>query len=256
VTEPEASLPPENNSLPEQTTGGEPALFPSLPHTLALPPHVEAELLPADAPKTGKGHATLGNPNPDPVIVKKTTGRPPKITQEKQDGLCESLRKGHYIETACRLHGVEITTFYRWLDAAQNPLSPNINRYKAFRQAILKAIAEGEDKALQAIVSAEQFDPKAAMWRLERRFPRKWGRWDRVEEAATVAPDPKADGASAVASAPAVAESIARQIAALAPGEILTLAASLFKRPGPVIMEVEDVPREEPPTPEEEARTA
>lgn len=62
------------------------------------------------------------------------------------------------------------------------------SKYGDFIAAIDKAISSSELKDLQTIernATGPAGNWKAAAWRLERKFPRKWGRLDRIETTGT-----------------------------------------------------------------------
>jgi transposase-like protein len=190
------------------------------------------------------------------IKQRKRWGRPPNIPKPKQDALFASLKDGHYIETACRLHGVEITTLYEWLKRAQDPLAHNHRRYAVFREALLAAIADGEEATLKRVRESESLDWRAAAWRLERRFPRKWGRVPVDEVVVPPTPQPGDPGAP-----PTETQNVTRMLSALSPEAILDLAGKLFARPGMVEVPDEGVAQDVQaanavPTLEEKARMA
>lgn len=112
-----------------------------------------------------------------PVVepLHRARGRPTKISAVRLHALCESLAAGNFVSTACATSGIHRSTFYEWLRLGDQTMSPK--RYRDFSDAVRRAIAEGEARDLSVIDAAAQSgDWKAAVWRLERRFP---GRWDR-----------------------------------------------------------------------------
>lgn len=128
---------------------------------------------------------------------KKLTGRPSKISEELIERVANLIRGGNYIETAARAAGIPKQTLYEWLKKGQKP--ENALYYK-FRDAVETAVAQSEARDL-AMVDAychgapEKRDPKTGAvlreavkpnpnvltWRLERRFPKRWGRQDRID---------------------------------------------------------------------------
>jgi hypothetical protein len=123
-------------------------------------------------------------------------GRPTDLTPELQDRICNFLRAGAYVETAAQACGVNKTTLYLWLKrGAKEPGTP----FEAFSNAVQEAMAYAElrdirtidsvaigapaelDKEGRQIRPAIPADWKAAAWRLERKFPKRWGRKQQIQ---------------------------------------------------------------------------
>jgi transposase len=109
----------------------------------------------------------------------KDNGRPTKLTKKLQEQICELLRWGNYIETACNYCEVSKKTLYEWMKKG-NQEDEGIHR--DFLNAVHKAMAEAEMRDVQNIHNAAKTDWKASAWRLERKFPKKWGRMERLGE--------------------------------------------------------------------------
>lgn len=131
-------------------------------------------------------------------------GRPTKLTPELQARMLALLRAGNYVETAAAACGLAKKTFYNWL---QKGARAKGGEYHEFAAAVEKAMGEAEardlltiDKAAQGydvtvvketvsngvvidreVKNSRRFDWQAAAWRLERKFPDRWGRRERVE---------------------------------------------------------------------------
>lgn len=143
------------------------------------------------------------------IALRRKTGRPSKLTPDVQQTIVSAVRVGNYLETASALAGINVDTIRDWLKQGARA---SRGKYKDFSVAVKKAIAEAEardvaiidkaadgwDKISQRVTkkrnekgelevieqTAEQtreFAWTAAAWRLERKFPHKWGRHDRVE---------------------------------------------------------------------------
>lgn len=136
-------------------------------------------------------------------------GSSPKLTKELIEKIATAMRNGAYIETAVAYCGVSKDTFYRWLRLAVNDSENGL--YKALSYAIERAWAEAEMKDIEAITKAVEGTPdqlaiddngnvitdvnglpvvaqygqspnwRAAAWRLERKFPDRWGRRTKIE---------------------------------------------------------------------------
>jgi len=129
-----------------------------------------------------------------------------KLTQGMIDTIVNCLRLGSYIETAAILAGIDKNTFYAWLKKGRaKPRS----MYGKLLRSVLVAQQEAKirdltiiDKAAngrpakfmrdengkimfndkgRALIEEESLEPdwSASAWRLERRFPKEWGRSDK-----------------------------------------------------------------------------
>jgi transposase len=94
---------------------------------------------------------------------KTRTGRPTKLTPEVQERIVTALRAGNYRETASRHAGISYMTFRRW---------------EMKGEAIKKAEADAEVRDLELISKAAEEQWQAAAWKLERKYPQRWGRRD------------------------------------------------------------------------------
>ena len=102
--------------------------------------------------------------------------RPSKYTPETVARIAEALEQGATYEAAAAHAGVHYDTLNEW--RAEFP---------AFSVALKKAEAEAELHWLGQIEAAAADGAwQAAAWRLERRYPERWGRRDRVDVAMTV----------------------------------------------------------------------
>jgi transposase-like protein len=106
--------------------------------------------------------------------------RPTKLTDDVQKRVLDALRSGNYMETAARYAGIDESTLHRWIargkeDDAEEP-------YREFCKSVERARAEAEVRNLHLIQSAAQGGTwQAAAWFLERSFPGRWGRREKVE---------------------------------------------------------------------------
>jgi transposase len=99
--------------------------------------------------------------------------RPDKLTPEIQQKIVDSLRMGNYIETASAYAGINKTTLYDWLKRGAREKR---GKYKQFSNAVEKAMAEAEMRDVALIAQAAKENWQAAAWRLERKYPARWGR--------------------------------------------------------------------------------
>jgi len=105
-----------------------------------------------------------------------------KLTPEVQEKILLHLRVGAYMETAAACAGISKDTLYEWLRKGANGQKP----YAEFADKVHRAVAESESRDLATVLKASQKQWTAAAWRLERRFPEKYGRNDRVKVEANV----------------------------------------------------------------------
>ncbi|MFS8631315.1 MAG: hypothetical protein LOD92_09215, partial [Bacillales bacterium] len=95
----------------------------------------------------------------------------------------DAIRMGAYIETAAAYAGINKSTLYDWMRRGARAKS---GKYKEFSNAIEKALAESEMRDLAVIAKASQENWQAAAWRLERKFPDRWGRRKAKSEIAKI----------------------------------------------------------------------
>jgi len=95
-----------------------------------------------------------------------TTGRRTKLTPELQTRFCQGIRLGMTYRLACGYAGISETTFYRWLQEADQGHTAQWE----FREAIKASEAEGAAHSLAIINKAgKEGSWQASAWLLERR---------------------------------------------------------------------------------------
>jgi transposase len=148
--------------------------------------------------------------------TKPKIGRPEILTDELQEEIVNAITAGCYVETAVVLSGIVKDTFYRWLKKGAsvkktinkfvdtidipegishdslsdwvvnelvktNTLSESDFKYASFSDAVSRALADSEYNDVVRMEKAGKEDWKAVAWRLERRFPDRWGRRDHLD---------------------------------------------------------------------------
>lgn len=114
-------------------------------------------------------------------------GRPVKLNAEVQRKIVDAISGGNYMETASAYAGISKDTFYRWLRrgerekqrVAKNPrakIKKEEKMYVELSDEVEKALAKSEMRDVYIIGKAAESQWQAAAWRLERKFPKKWGR--------------------------------------------------------------------------------
>lgn len=99
-----------------------------------------------------------------------------KLNERVQNIICEALANGVTVETAAEIAGIGQSTLYNWLKLGRE----GVAKYKPFADAVEEAIAKSELVLLERIHEASKHTWQAAAWILERRFPERWGRRDRL----------------------------------------------------------------------------
>ena len=109
-------------------------------------------------------------------------GRPSKLTPERQQKLVEAITAGNYYETACTYAGIAYSNFRAWMiKGEQQPTG----KYHDFREAIERAEAAAEARAVVHWQKAMPDDWRAAQMFLERRHRDRWGPVQKVQAEVT-----------------------------------------------------------------------
>lgn len=99
-------------------------------------------------------------------------GRPTSLTKERENLLFNALAAGASFETAAAFAGVARSTFQEWLKRGRRDEQP----YAALLERVDEAVAISEVRDLQRVNLAAETTWQAAAWRLERRWPERYGR--------------------------------------------------------------------------------
>lgn len=100
-------------------------------------------------------------------------GKQTSLNPAVQKAIVRFIHAGSYVETACAAAGIHKDTFYTWL---KRGAVEKKGIYKDFSDAVQKAMAMSEIADIATVGAASKTQWQAAAWRLERRFPSKWGR--------------------------------------------------------------------------------
>ncbi len=103
-------------------------------------------------------------------------GRPPKLTTEMIEQICDLLIQGSTIAGAAMLTGISESTIYRWLAMGKSEGADPI--YVELVARVSEAIESSEFELLQRmrIAGSKPDHWRATAWMLERRFPEKYGK--------------------------------------------------------------------------------
>ncbi len=116
-------------------------------------------------------------------------GRKTILTPELQDAVVKRIRAGNYIKVACLAVGIGVSTYFEWLKKGEEGRQP----YAEFTDTIKKAEAEAHVNYVAIVASHAPKQWQAAAWWLERRFPDKWGRRDKLDIKGEIVADKKVD---------------------------------------------------------------
>jgi transposase len=101
-------------------------------------------------------------------------GRPTKLTLDVQEKICQAIQMGATYVIACQYAGLAYNTFNEWMKAGE---SASTGRFHDFCEAVNAAEGRGAIKNLALIDKAAQDGAwQAAAWKLERRYPKDYGR--------------------------------------------------------------------------------
>lgn len=108
-------------------------------------------------------------------------GSNPKLSKDLISKLSILIKNGAYIETAAAAVGISKDSFYRWLRNGKKEEGSELEKELSY--AVMQASAISEINDLEIISKAAKSPNgwKAAAWRLERKFPEKWGRLSKGE---------------------------------------------------------------------------
>ena len=96
---------------------------------------------------------------------------PNSYTEEVAAQIVGYITGGLYITAACELAGISRQTYYNWQRRGQKGEAP----YDDFLKRVREAEAKAEARLSTHIEKMAADDWRAAAWKLERRFPDKYG---------------------------------------------------------------------------------
>lgn len=119
-------------------------------------------------------------------------GRPLKLNEKMKEDLIKLIAAGNYIETAAAFSGIAHMTLRNWIRRGEREIQrlsedPEVRPiksetpFKELAESIRKAQAESEMRDVMLIGKAASEQWQAAAWRLERRYPDRWGKKERHE---------------------------------------------------------------------------
>jgi hypothetical protein len=106
-----------------------------------------------------------------PLCIVCTMGRPSKLTPELQSYLLKMLRAGVHPETACKVEGIALSTFYEWRKRGEDGEDP----YAEFLFESTRASALVIGRLEHEIVKAAAHDWRAGAYVLSKRMRAVYG---------------------------------------------------------------------------------
>ncbi len=100
-------------------------------------------------------------------------GRPSKLTPETQARIAQAIEVGATYALAAQYGGVAYNTFNEWMKKGE---AAKAGKYYDFYELIKNAEGKAAVKWLALIDKAAVDTWQAAAWKLERRYPRDYGR--------------------------------------------------------------------------------
>jgi hypothetical protein len=107
------------------------------------------------------------------------------LTAQVQAKFVEALSSGNYRHVACAYAGISTGAFHRWMAKAATQTR---GKFVEFRNAVEEAETRAQMLLVAVVASHATRDPKIAMEMLSRRWPREWGKSDRLAVTAQAAP--------------------------------------------------------------------
>ena len=121
------------------------------------------------------------------VPERKKTGRPTILTETKMKAITDLLERGNTYTASAKAVGINPATLSQWvrrgkeLSMLSRQLDETERSFVEFSQAVEKARATAEIRAVEKIRQAGDSSWQAAAWYLERANPQDWGLIRRTE---------------------------------------------------------------------------
>ncbi|MBT2601816.1 hypothetical protein J7E55_01915 [Bacillus sp. ISL-53] len=106
-------------------------------------------------------------------------GRKTKLTPKLIVDAAKLIKVGNYVVAVCEYLGIDESTWYRWMRDGEHAKT---GLKREFYKTIKKANAEEEIRLIADLQKIAQVDLKwqALAWILERKYPERWGRKDKI----------------------------------------------------------------------------
>lgn len=123
---------------------------------------------------TDRDHGPCADHSED---TESNVGRDRKLTKQHQEQIAEMLENGHSVSAACRCNGIGQSTFYEWLDKADQQ---DEGIYREFADRVARARGTGERELVDELLemAREERDARTLLSVLKNRYPESWGESD------------------------------------------------------------------------------
>ncbi len=141
--------------------------------------------------ETTQGHSCQNKAGSCPWHGKEDvdTGRPTKLSYERQESIATDIEAGRSMTSAARKTGVTPQTVINWMDKGKAAKEDDKeNEYTEFLERITRAKGEGEEYYFRTIVemAKEEGDHRFLASLMKQRYPEAWDETDTGVEADTV----------------------------------------------------------------------
>ena len=104
-----------------------------------------------------------------------------KLTKEVKDCIVQNVKNGNYLSVAAQCAGIDRSTHNRWMNRGRVESDAGEDtEFSQYFKEIMQARAFAEADNVLVIRNASRDTWQAAAWWLERTFPDRWGRRDRM----------------------------------------------------------------------------
>ena len=112
------------------------------------------------------------------------SGRPSKLNEDTKGRLLQAIRLGCTYDKACSFAGISYQTLRNWIKRGEQATK---GQYFDFVDELKKAEASAVVGWLAHIEkAAKEGTWQAAAWKLERRYPREWGKGERADDSSEI----------------------------------------------------------------------
>lgn len=112
-------------------------------------------------------------------------GRDSLLTKQRQENIAGMLERGQSVQAACRCNEIGVSTFYQWLDKADEQ---DDGIYAEFAERVARARGVGEATLVDDVVemARERGDTRTLLSMIKSRYPEAWGDAEATDDGGTV----------------------------------------------------------------------
>ncbi len=113
--------------------------------------------------------------------MKRTVGRPSKLTADTKEKLTTALVAGCSIRDSCIYAGISERIYHTWAEKALTDLEQNkTTEHTQFLQDVTRAQGLAKPRLEILLSKAAERDPRITLEILARRYPNEWSRKDNI----------------------------------------------------------------------------